>query len=169
MCDLLHLWFWLCLFAPPHLPPACLQIYEDSIVLQSVFTSLRQKIEKEEESEGEESEEDEDEPEEGSESESMSLSASLLHFRISLHVCCVCHRLFPPLVCFSSSLRQSEDPSGEEGESWRSGEGPQQKNGTHQGQTGCERRRLRGRAGGGNKRKYHKPSFSTCSSQSSAS
>lgn len=47
------------------------QIYEDSIVLQSVFTSLRQKIEKEEESEGEESEEEEEEPEEGSESESM--------------------------------------------------------------------------------------------------
>lgn len=51
------------------------QIYEDSIVLQSVFTSLRQKIEKEEESEGEESEEEEEELEEGSESESM-------------HVCC---------------------------------------------------------------------------------
>lgn len=51
----------------------CLQIYEDSIVLQSVFTSLRQKIEKEEESEGEESEDDEDEPEEGSESESRRL------------------------------------------------------------------------------------------------
>lgn len=51
-------------------PCVRLQIYEDSIVLQSVFTSLRQKIEKEEESEGEESEEDEDEPEEGSESES---------------------------------------------------------------------------------------------------
>ncbi len=51
--------------------PSCEQIYEDSIVLQSVFTSLRQKIEKEEESEGEESEEEEDEPEEGSESESM--------------------------------------------------------------------------------------------------
>uniref|UniRef100_A0A8C1RR04 SWI/SNF related, matrix associated, actin dependent regulator of chromatin, subfamily a, member 4a n=1 Tax=Cyprinus carpio TaxID=7962 RepID=A0A8C1RR04_CYPCA len=45
------------------------QIYEDSIVLQSVFTSVRQKIEKEEESEGEESEEDEDEADEGSESE----------------------------------------------------------------------------------------------------
>lgn len=47
----------------------CEQIYEDSIVLQSVFTSLRQKIEKEEESEGEESEEEEYEQEEGSESE----------------------------------------------------------------------------------------------------
>uniref|UniRef100_A0A8C2H8G0 SWI/SNF related, matrix associated, actin dependent regulator of chromatin, subfamily a, member 4a n=1 Tax=Cyprinus carpio TaxID=7962 RepID=A0A8C2H8G0_CYPCA len=45
------------------------QIYEDSIVLQSVFTSVRQKIEKEEESEGEESEEEEDEADEGSESE----------------------------------------------------------------------------------------------------
>lgn len=46
------------------------KIYEDSIVLQSVFTSLRQKIEKEEESEGEDSEEEEEELEEGSESES---------------------------------------------------------------------------------------------------
>lgn len=47
-----------------------LQIYEDSIVLQSVFTSVRQKIEKEDESEGEESEEEEEEePDEGSESE----------------------------------------------------------------------------------------------------
>lgn len=45
------------------------QIYEDSIVLQSVFTSVRQKIEKEDESEGEESEEEEEEPDEGSESE----------------------------------------------------------------------------------------------------
>uniref|UniRef100_A0A8C4IMM8 SWI/SNF related BAF chromatin remodeling complex subunit ATPase 4a n=1 Tax=Dicentrarchus labrax TaxID=13489 RepID=A0A8C4IMM8_DICLA len=44
-------------------------IYEDSIVLQSVFTSVRQKIEKDEESEGEESEEEEEEPDEGSESE----------------------------------------------------------------------------------------------------
>lgn len=45
------------------------QIYEDSIVLQSVFTSVRQKIEKEDESEGEESEEEEEEQDEGSESE----------------------------------------------------------------------------------------------------
>uniref|UniRef100_A0A8C8BB67 SWI/SNF related, matrix associated, actin dependent regulator of chromatin, subfamily a, member 4 n=1 Tax=Otus sunia TaxID=257818 RepID=A0A8C8BB67_9STRI len=40
-------------------------IYEDSIVLQSVFTSVRQKIEKEEESEGEDSEEEEEGEEEG--------------------------------------------------------------------------------------------------------
>lgn len=45
------------------------QIYEDSIVLQSVFTSVRQKIEKDNESEGEESEEEEEEVDEGSESE----------------------------------------------------------------------------------------------------
>lgn len=45
------------------------QIYEDAIVLQSVFTSLKQKIEKEEESDGEESEEEEEEQEDGSESE----------------------------------------------------------------------------------------------------
>lgn len=38
-------------------------------MLQSVFTSVRQKIEKEDESEGEESEEDEDDLDEGSESE----------------------------------------------------------------------------------------------------
>uniref|UniRef100_A0A4W6FX83 SWI/SNF related BAF chromatin remodeling complex subunit ATPase 4 n=1 Tax=Lates calcarifer TaxID=8187 RepID=A0A4W6FX83_LATCA len=54
-----------------------LQIYEDSIVLQSVFTSLRQKIEKEEESEGEESEEEEEEQEEGSESESRSVKVKI--------------------------------------------------------------------------------------------
>ena len=38
-------------------------------MLQSVFTSVRQKIEKEDESEGEESEEEEEEVDEGSESE----------------------------------------------------------------------------------------------------
>ncbi|XP_032356396.1 transcription activator BRG1 isoform X7 [Etheostoma spectabile] len=52
-------------------------IYEDSIVLQSVFTSLRQKIEKEEESEGGESEEEEDELEEGSETESRSVKVKI--------------------------------------------------------------------------------------------
>ncbi|KAG5278840.1 hypothetical protein AALO_G00103300 [Alosa alosa] len=51
-------------------------IYEDSIVLQSVFTSLRQKIEKEEEREGEESEE-EVEAEEGSESEVRSVKVKI--------------------------------------------------------------------------------------------
>lgn len=55
------------------------KIYEDSIVLQSVFTSLRQKIEKEEESEGEESEEEEEELEEGSESECMRHINSSMH------------------------------------------------------------------------------------------
>lgn len=38
-------------------------------MLQSVFTSLRQKIEKEEDSEGEDSEEEEEDLDEGSESE----------------------------------------------------------------------------------------------------
>lgn len=52
-------------------------IYEDSIVLQSVFTSVRQKIEKEEESEGEESEEEEDEVDEESESESRSVKVKI--------------------------------------------------------------------------------------------
>uniref|UniRef100_A0A3B4B2I1 Bromo domain-containing protein n=1 Tax=Periophthalmus magnuspinnatus TaxID=409849 RepID=A0A3B4B2I1_9GOBI len=52
-------------------------IYEDSIVLQSVFTSVRQKIEKEEESEGEDSEEEEEEMDEGSESESRSVKVKI--------------------------------------------------------------------------------------------
>uniref|UniRef100_A0A4W3GPF3 SWI/SNF related BAF chromatin remodeling complex subunit ATPase 4a n=1 Tax=Callorhinchus milii TaxID=7868 RepID=A0A4W3GPF3_CALMI len=51
-------------------------IYEDSIVLQSVFTSVRQKIEKEEDSE-EDSEEGEEEEEEGSESESRSVKVKI--------------------------------------------------------------------------------------------
>ncbi|XP_073809536.1 transcription activator BRG1 isoform X6 [Danio rerio] len=50
-------------------------IYEDSIVLQSVFTSLRQKIEREEESDGEESEEDEED--EGSDSETRSVKVKI--------------------------------------------------------------------------------------------
>lgn len=54
---------------PPQYPRVSAQIYEDSIVLQSVFTSVRQKIEKEDDSEGEESEEEEEGEEEGSESE----------------------------------------------------------------------------------------------------
>lgn len=45
-----------------------LQIYEDSIVLQSVFKSARQKLAKEDESEEDSNEEDEDEEDE-SESE----------------------------------------------------------------------------------------------------
>uniref|UniRef100_A0A8B9VVP1 SWI/SNF related, matrix associated, actin dependent regulator of chromatin, subfamily a, member 4 n=1 Tax=Anas zonorhyncha TaxID=75864 RepID=A0A8B9VVP1_9AVES len=52
-------------------------IYEDSIVLQSVFTSVRQKIEKEEESEGEDSEEEEEGEEEGSESEARSVKVKI--------------------------------------------------------------------------------------------
>lgn len=52
-------------------------IYEDSIVLQSVFTSVRQKIEKEDDSEGEESEEEEEAEEEGSESESRSVKVKI--------------------------------------------------------------------------------------------
>uniref|UniRef100_A0A669BHQ5 SWI/SNF related BAF chromatin remodeling complex subunit ATPase 4a n=1 Tax=Oreochromis niloticus TaxID=8128 RepID=A0A669BHQ5_ORENI len=52
-------------------------IYEDSIVLQSVFTSVRQKIEKEDESEGEESEEEEEEVDEGSESECRSVKVKI--------------------------------------------------------------------------------------------
>lgn len=43
-------------------------------MLQSVFTSLRQKIEKEEESDGDDSEDEEEEQEEGSESECKRIS-----------------------------------------------------------------------------------------------
>ncbi|XP_007652725.2 probable global transcription activator SNF2L2 isoform X2 [Cricetulus griseus] len=49
------------------------QIYEDSIVLQSVFKSARQKIAKEEESEEESNEEEEEDDEEESESEGKTL------------------------------------------------------------------------------------------------
>ncbi|KAK2529546.1 hypothetical protein Q9966_009323 [Columba livia] len=52
-------------------------IYEDSIVLQSVFTSVRQKMEKEEESEGEESEEEEEPEEDGSEAEARSVKVKI--------------------------------------------------------------------------------------------
>ncbi|XP_064170613.1 transcription activator BRG1-like isoform X1 [Anguilla rostrata] len=52
-------------------------IYEDSIVLQSVFTSVRQKIEKEEDTEGDDSEEEEEEADEGSESESRSVKVKI--------------------------------------------------------------------------------------------
>ncbi|KFQ01233.1 putative global transcription activator SNF2L2, partial [Haliaeetus albicilla] len=53
------------------------QIYEDSIVLQSVFKSARQKIAKEEESEDESNDEEDDEEEEESESESKSVKVKI--------------------------------------------------------------------------------------------
>ncbi|KAM8984694.1 putative global transcription activator SNF2L2 isoform 4-T6 [Ara ararauna] len=53
------------------------QIYEDSIVLQSVFKSARQKIAKEEESEDESNDEEEEEEEEESESESKSVKVKI--------------------------------------------------------------------------------------------
>ncbi|XP_038660605.1 probable global transcription activator SNF2L2 isoform X4 [Scyliorhinus canicula] len=53
------------------------QIYEDSIVLQSVFKSARQKIAKEEESEEESNEDDDDEEESGSESKSVKVKIKL--------------------------------------------------------------------------------------------
>ncbi|KAM4637699.1 putative global transcription activator SNF2L2 isoform 6-T7 [Amazona ochrocephala] len=53
------------------------QIYEDSIVLQSVFKSARQKIAKEEESEDETNDEEEEEEEEESESESKSVKVKI--------------------------------------------------------------------------------------------
>ncbi|KAL2294442.1 hypothetical protein Nmel_008173, partial [Mimus melanotis] len=46
-----------------------IKIYEDSIVLQSVFKSARQKIAKEEESEDESNDDEEEDEEEESESE----------------------------------------------------------------------------------------------------
>lgn len=53
------------------------QIYEDSIVLQSVFKSARQKIAKEEESEEESNEEEEEEDEEESEAEAKSVKVKI--------------------------------------------------------------------------------------------
>ncbi|NXO59518.1 SMCA2 protein, partial [Aramus guarauna] len=53
------------------------QIYEDSIVLQSVFKSARQKIAKEEESEDESNDDEEEEEEEESESESKSVKVKI--------------------------------------------------------------------------------------------
>jgi len=53
------------------------QIYEDSIVLQSVFKSARQKIAKEEESEDDSNEEEEEEDEEESESEAKSVKVKI--------------------------------------------------------------------------------------------
>ncbi|XP_051644396.1 probable global transcription activator SNF2L2 isoform X4 [Manacus candei] len=53
------------------------QIYEDSIVLQSVFKSARQKIAKEEESEDESNDDEEDDEEEESESESKSVKVKI--------------------------------------------------------------------------------------------
>ncbi|XP_038625559.1 probable global transcription activator SNF2L2 isoform X3 [Tachyglossus aculeatus] len=53
------------------------QIYEDSIVLQSVFKSARQKIAKEEESEDESNDDDEDDDEDESESESKSVKVKI--------------------------------------------------------------------------------------------
>ncbi|XP_057262074.1 probable global transcription activator SNF2L2 isoform X4 [Pezoporus wallicus] len=53
------------------------QIYEDSIVLQSVFKSARQKIAKEEESEDESNDDEEEEEDEESESESKSVKVKI--------------------------------------------------------------------------------------------
>lgn len=63
------------------------QIFEDSIVLQSVFTSVRQKIEKEDDSEGEESEEEEEEVDEGSESECKNSFSHVQHSGNTLSYC----------------------------------------------------------------------------------
>ncbi|NWU68934.1 SMCA2 protein, partial [Pterocles burchelli] len=53
------------------------QIYEDSIVLQSVFKSARQKIAKEEETEDESNDDEDDDEEEESESESKSVKVKI--------------------------------------------------------------------------------------------
>ncbi|XP_025915764.1 probable global transcription activator SNF2L2 isoform X4 [Apteryx rowi] len=53
------------------------QIYEDSIVLQSVFKSARQKIAKEEESEDESNDDEDDDDEEESETESKSVKVKI--------------------------------------------------------------------------------------------
>lgn len=57
-------------------PPSLLQIYEDSIVLQSVFKSARQKIAKDEDSEDDSEEEDEDEDESEAEGKQHRISLS---------------------------------------------------------------------------------------------
>ncbi|EMP30460.1 Putative global transcription activator SNF2L2 [Chelonia mydas] len=54
-----------------------IKIYEDSIVLQSVFKSARQKIAKEDESEDESNDDEEDEEEDESESESKSVKVKI--------------------------------------------------------------------------------------------
>ncbi|OXB57830.1 hypothetical protein ASZ78_004124 [Callipepla squamata] len=54
-----------------------IKIYEDSIVLQSVFKSARQKIAKEEESEDESNDDEDDDDEEESESESKSVKVKI--------------------------------------------------------------------------------------------
>lgn len=117
---------------PTQTPRVSFQIYEDSIVLQSVFTSVRQKIEKEDDSEGEESEEEEEGEEEGSESECESqrwvvgqtnltarqlpATPTRLAMLSQAHVC-----LFPPLSGpHPSPLGQSEDQARPE----REGTGP---------------------------------------------
>lgn len=69
------------------------QIYEDSIVLQSVFKSARQKIAKDEESEDDSEEDDEDEDE--SEAEGNPLLWSLTHIH------------HPSLWCFISCPKGS--------------------------------------------------------------
>lgn len=138
---------------PTH--PACVsfQIYEDSIVLQSVFTSVRQKIEKEDDSEGEESEEEEEGEEEGSESECESRQRvagqsditarqpPLIGLPLSPKLTSVC--LLPPLSdpC-PSPLGQSEDQARPEGEGTGQAEGgPAATEPRIPGQTGGERRR----------------------------
>lgn len=65
-----------------------------------MFTSVRQKIEKEEDSEGEDSEEEEDEPDEGSESECEHRSFMTSGFTALM--------VFNACLCFSS-FSEGED------------------------------------------------------------
>ncbi|KYO40319.1 hypothetical protein Y1Q_0008999 [Alligator mississippiensis] len=105
-------------------------IYEDSIVLQSVFTSVRQKIEKEEDSEGEDSEEEEEGEEEGSESEceySFAAASAKQGACVSMWEC-PCLALLagePSARVATSSICQGEDQTGAEGEGTGPVEGAQ--------------------------------------------
>lgn len=68
-------------------------------MLQSVFTSLCQKIEREEESDGEESEEDDED--EGSDSESQCYSLMPLYHS---HTNWLCDHEYVPLICVCVSV-----------------------------------------------------------------
>lgn len=125
-----------------------LQIYEDSIVLQSVFTSVRQKIEKEDESEGEESEEEEEEePDEGSESECELRKPGLSSMGYWLERSLKAVFFF---VCFlRSSFGEGEDQAESQGKGRARGQRSKTEGPRGPSETGGERRRQRGGAGRG--------------------
>lgn len=66
----------------------CLQIYEDSIVLQSVFKSARQKIAKDEDSDddSEEDEDDDDESEAEGKTDSSAPGPAHFHYKYKMWI-----------------------------------------------------------------------------------